>query len=139
LADNGRIFVVDDLDTAAAFVNGYAPEHLELMTKEPAALLPKIKNAGAIFMGDYTPEALGDYVAGPNHILPTASTARFYSPLGVYDFLKWSSVLSFSRQAMAAIGEDAVRLADIEGLYGHAASVRLRLDKADRESGSDYD
>ncbi len=139
LADNGRIFIVDDFDTAVAFVNRYAPEHLELMTREPAALLPKIKNAGAIFMGDYTPEALGDYVAGPNHVLPTASTARFYSPLGVYDFLKWSSVLSFSKQAMAAIGEDAIRLADIEGLYGHAASVRLRLDEVARESGKNDD
>ena len=139
LADNGRIFVVDDFDTAVAFVNRYAPEHLELMTREPEALLPKIKNAGAIFMGDYTPEALGDYVAGANHVLPTASTARFYSPLGVYDFLKWSSVLSFPRQAMADIGEDAIRLADIEGLYGHAASVRLRLDEVARESGKNHD
>lgn len=78
-------------------------------------------------MGDYTPEALGDYVAGTNHVLPTASTARFSSPLGVYDFLKWSSVLSFSRDAMVAIGKDAVRLAEVEGLSGHARSVELRL------------
>jgi histidinol dehydrogenase len=127
LAENGRSYIVDDFGTAVDFVNRYSPEHLEIMTEDPEALLPQIKNAGAIFLGDYTPEALGDYVAGSNHVLPTASTARFYSPLGVYDFLKWSSVLSFSREAMAAIGPAAVRLADIEGLRGHARSVELRL------------
>jgi histidinol dehydrogenase len=127
LADNGRSYIVEDLDTAIDFVNRFAPEHLEIMTENPQALLPRIANAGAIFLGDYTPEALGDYVAGSNHVLPTASTARFYSPLGVNDFLKWSSVLSFSREAMSTIGPAAVRLADIEGLSGHARSVELRL------------
>lgn len=127
LADNGRLYVVDDFDVAVDFVNRYAPEHLELMIAQPDTLLGRIKNAGAIFLGDYTPEALGDYVAGANHVLPTASTARFYSPLGVYDFLKWSSILSFSREAMVEIGQDAVRLAEVEGLSGHARSVELRL------------
>ncbi len=127
LVANGRVLVASDLDTAMDFVNRYAPEHLELMTANPEELLPKVKNAGAVFMGAYTPEALGDYVAGANHVLPTASTARFYSPLGVYDFLKWTSVLSFSREAMAAIGPAAVILAEVEGLDGHARSVELRL------------
>lgn len=127
LSENGRIYIVSDFDIAIEFVNRFAPEHLEIMTADPESFLPRVKNAGAIFLGAYTPEALGDYVAGSNHVLPTASTARFYSPLGVYDFLKWTSVLSFTREAMSAVGAEAVTLAGIEGLHGHARSVELRM------------
>ncbi len=127
LADNGRIYIVSDLDIAIDFVNELAPEHLEIMTENAPELITSIRNAGAIFVGDYTPEALGDYVAGSNHVLPTSATARFFSPLGVYDFVKWSSVIDFSREATIRLGEDAIRLAEVEGLDGHARSVELRL------------
>ena len=128
LADRGRIFVLDDLELAVEFINRFAPEHLEIMTADAEAYLPKIKNAGAVFLGSYTPEALGDYIAGSNHVLPTGSTARFYSPLGVYDFIKWSSVLSFTKEGLLKIGAHAVCLAEIEGLEGHGRSVSLRLE-----------
>ena len=98
------------------------------MTADADDYLPKIKNAGAIFLGSYTPEALGDYIAGSNHVLPTGSTARFYSPLGVYDFIKWSSVLSFTKAGLKNIGSHAVCLAEVEGLEGHGRSVSLRLE-----------
>lgn len=127
LDDRGRIYIVDDLGLAVEFINRFAPEHLEIMTADADAWLPKIKNAGAIFLGSYTPEAVGDYVAGANHVLPTGSTARFYSPLGVYDFIKWSSVLSFTRESLMKLGPNAVCLADAEGLEGHSRSVSLRL------------
>ncbi len=128
LAERGRIFVVEDLALAVEFVNGFAPEHLEIMTEDAQDYLPKIKNAGAVFLGSYTPEALGDYIAGSNHVLPTGSTARFYSPLGVYDFIKWSSVLSFTQDSLAKIGRHAICLAEVEGLEGHGRSVGIRLE-----------
>ncbi len=131
LREQGRIYIVDNLDIAFEFVNKFAPEHLEIMTANPREALPEVKNAGAIFLGDYTPEALGDYIAGSNHVLPTGSTARFYSPLGVYDFVKWSTVLSFSKSAISKIGEEAMVIADIEGLSGHGNSVKIRLDEAE--------
>ncbi len=128
LSERGRIYVVDDLRLAFEFVNRFAPEHLEIMTVNAEECLSDVKNAGAIFLGDYTPEVLGDYIAGSNHVLPTSSTARFYSPLGVYDFVKWSSFMSFSKEAMSKIGSEALALARIEGLEGHGKSVEIRLD-----------
>jgi histidinol dehydrogenase len=96
----------------------------------PEELLPEVRNAGAIFMGMHTPEALGDYTAGPNHVLPTGGTARFASPLGVYDFVKRTSLLSFSREALGRYGNASARFAEMEGLGGHGRSIRLRLEPA---------
>ncbi|MBI5560947.1 MAG: histidinol dehydrogenase [Deltaproteobacteria bacterium] len=123
----GVIFVVPVLDRITELVNAIAPEHLELQVKKPLALLRRIRNAGAVFLGPYTPEAAGDYLAGPNHTLPTAGTARFSSPLGVYDFVKSTSVVRFSRKALRKLGPSIERLASIEGLEAHAKSVRIRL------------
>jgi len=127
LADFGVLIVTKDLEEAAAIANRFAPEHLELMVADPAALLKKVRNAGAIFLGGSTPETLGDYLAGPNHILPTSSTARFSSPLGVYDFVKRSSILDFSFQALEKYGPAAAHFAELEGFDAHAQSVKLRL------------
>ncbi|HWJ03870.1 MAG TPA: histidinol dehydrogenase, partial [Verrucomicrobiae bacterium] len=109
--------------------NSYAPEHLELSVDEPFALLGKIKNAGAIFMGHFTPEPVGDYFAGPNHILPTGGTARFYSPLNVETFMKKSSLISYSPERLYRHGMDIIKLAETEGLDAHANAVRVRLEK----------
>jgi len=127
LEDFGAVFVTKDIDEAIAIANRFAPEHLELMVKNPRDLLPKIKHAGAVFLGHNTPETLGDYIAGPNHILPTGGTARFSSPLGVYDFVKRSSVLSFSREALQKYGKQAARFAEMEGLDAHGKSVAIRM------------
>ncbi len=116
-----------NLDEACAVANRVAPEHLELAVREPAALLPKIRHAGAIFMGHHTSEALGDYCAGPNHVLPTGRTARFSSPLGVYDFQKRSSVLAVSPEASRSLGRVASVLAHGEGLTAHARSAEYRI------------
>jgi histidinol dehydrogenase len=126
-AHRGALVRVRDLDEAAAISNRVAPEHLELAVADPAALLPKIRHAGAIFMGHHASEALGDYCAGPNHVLPTGRTARFSSPLGVYDFQKRSSLLRMSEAAARTLGPVAATLADGEGLPAHAASARYRL------------
>ncbi len=126
LEDNGALIVVQDLATAAEIVNSIGPEHLELAVKEPWGLLPMIKNAGAIFMGEYTPEPVGDYIAGPNHVLPTMGTAKFASALSVETFLKRSSIISYSRQAFDRDAEDVIRLAEIEGLTAHALSIKVR-------------
>ncbi len=123
----GTIVLVDDLDQAAQVSNLVAPEHLELSIKEPYALLGKIKNAGAIFMGHYSPEPLGDYFAGPNHVLPTSGTARFFSPLSVDDFIKKSSLICYSREALEPVAKDVIRLAKNEGLDAHANSVAVRF------------
>ena len=128
LANRGALIKVRDLDEACAVANRVAPEHLELAVADPAALLPKIRHAGAIFMGHHSSEALGDYCAGPNHVLPTGRTARFSSPLGVYDFQKRSSVLAVSIEAARMLGSVAVTLADGEGLPAHAQSARYRVD-----------
>ena len=122
----GTIFVVEDLVQACEVANFIAPEHLEIMTEEPMALLPNIKHAGAVFMGRYTTEPLGDYVLGPNHTLPTGGTARFFSPLGVYDFLKRSSILYVSKKGFDRVADLAEAIAKAEGLEAHALAVRIR-------------
>jgi histidinol dehydrogenase len=129
ITDRGAIIVVDDEEQAMEMINIIAPEHLELSVEDPQALLPKIRHAGAIFMGRYTAEALGDYCAGPNHVLPTSRTARFSSPLGVYDFQKRSSLIMCSADGASELGKIAAVLADGEGLQAHAASARYRIKK----------
>lgn len=126
--ERAAIIVTESMEEAVKLMNEIAPEHLEVATDNPFALLPSIKHAGAIFLGHYTPEAIGDYVAGPNHTLPTGGTAKFYSPLGVENFMKKSSIISFSRQAINEIGEACALIANTEGLGAHEASVRCRLD-----------
>ena len=125
--DRGAVIIVDSLDEAFALSNRAAPEHLELAIERPEEKLDMVQNAGAIFMGHFTPEALGDYVAGPNHVLPTGGSARFFSPLGAYDFIKRSSIVSFSEEAFRRLGRDAERIADIEGLEAHANTIRIRM------------
>jgi len=124
----GVVIVTADMDEAIKIANMIAPEHLELMVKDPESVLKKIKNAGAVFMGYYTPEALGDYIAGPNHILPTGGTARFSSPLGVYDFVKRMSVVSFPEQSLRRYGQKTARFAEMEGLTAHGRSIMVRLE-----------
>ena len=126
IADNGKIIVTDSLDKAVEAANRIAPEHLELCVDEPFALLPRIKNAGSVFLGRSTPEALGDYFAGPNHTLPTSGTAGFSSPLGVDDFMKRSSFLSYDQAALNACGDRIADFARREGLEGHARSAESR-------------
>jgi len=123
----GAAVVTRDLAEAVALANLFAPEHLELLVQNPRELLAEIRNAGAIFLGMHTPEALGDYMAGPNHVLPTGGTARFASPLGVYDFVKRTSILFYSREALRRYGTETIHFAEMEGLGGHGNSVRLRL------------
>ena len=127
LARRGALIRVRDLDEACAIANRIAPEHLELAVAEPEALLPKLRHAGAIFLGHYSSEAVGDYCAGPNHVLPTARSARFSSPLGVYDFQKRSSVIAVSQAGAQALGRIAMTLAGGEGLTAHARSAEYRL------------
>jgi len=124
----GAVIVAGSLTEAAAFSNRIAPEHLELAVADPFGLLPLIENAGAIFMGHWTPEAAGDYLAGPNHTLPTGGTARFFSPLSVDDFVKKSSIISFSEQGLKRLGSRIVQIAGLEGLEAHAKSVSIRLE-----------
>ena len=125
----GAVLVTKDLGEAVRLANRFAPEHLELMVENQEELLSEITHAGAIFLGQYTPEALGDYMAGPNHILPTGVTARFSSPLGVYDFVKRTSVLSFTREAFHRYGRQTERFAALEGLDAHGKSISVRLDQ----------
>ncbi len=127
LKDFGALIVAGDMAEAVDIANRFAPEHLELMVAAPEEALKKIKNAGAVFLGKHTPEALGDYMAGPNHILPTGGTARFSSPLGVYDFVKRTSILRFSPEGLRKYGREAARFADMEGFDAHSRSVTLRL------------
>ncbi|MBP6497837.1 MAG: histidinol dehydrogenase [Campylobacteraceae bacterium] len=127
IKERGAIIVTKDMDEAIRLMNQIAPEHLEIMTAHPFDLLPHIRHAGAIFMGSYTPEPIGDYVAGPNHTLPTGGTAKFYSPLGVENFLKRSSIISMSKRGIEEIGEACALLAHTEGLGAHEASVLERL------------
>ncbi len=128
VSNYGAIIVAKDIKDAISIANEIAPEHLEIMTRNPKNILPLIRNAGAIFLGDWTPEALGDYSAGPNHILPTGGTARFSSPLGVYDFIKRSSLLSFSKKGFKSISESVKLIADAEGLEAHRKSILVRED-----------
>ena len=127
LKNRGALIHTEDMDEAIAISNRIAPEHLELSVENPETLLDSIKHAGAIFMGKYTCEALGDYCAGPNHVLPTSGTARFSSPLGVYDFQKKSSLIMASRESANTLGKIAAILADGEGLQAHAKSARYRV------------
>jgi len=125
----GAIIVAGSLDDAVDFSNRIAPEHLELAVADPFALLPRIINAGAIFLGHWTPEAAGDYLAGPNHTLPTGGTSRFFSPLSVDDFVKKSSVICFSESGLKRLGDDIVKISGLEGLEAHGRSVSIRLGK----------
>jgi len=122
----GAIFVVTNLSDACAITNQLAPEHLEIMTEDPDSLLPQIKHAGAIFLGPHTPEAVGDYFAGPNHVLPTGGSVRFASALGVYDFVKRTSILKFSKEELERTTDMIVALAKAEGLEAHARSTEIR-------------
>jgi histidinol dehydrogenase len=124
----GAIIVADTLDEVIAFSNRIAPEHLELAVTDPFAIVSQITNAGAIFMGHWTPEAAGDYLAGPNHTLPTGGTSRFFSPLSVDDFVKKSSIIYFSKNGLERLGSDIVRIAELEGLGAHGRSVSIRLE-----------
>jgi len=131
LTDYGAIVTVKTMEEAVAVCNRVAPEHMEIVTVDPMSLLGKIRNAGAIFLGPWSPEPLGDYFAGPNHTLPTAGTARFFSPLSVDDFVKKSSVIAYSQEAFRAAAADIVRFAEAEGLDAHAASVKVRMEGGD--------
>ena len=131
LRDFGCAIVCDTLEDCAALANEIAPEHLEIMTENPRALLPQIKNAGAVFLGAWSPEPLGDYLAGPDHVLPTSGTARFFSPLSVDSFLKTMSIIQYDRDNLAPIRNDIIRLAEAEHLTAHANSIRVRFEDVD--------
>jgi histidinol dehydrogenase len=125
----GAVILVKDMDEACDVANEIAPEHLELYVENPMEMMLKIKNAGAIFLGENTPEPVGDYIAGPNHVLPTGGTARFFSPLGVYDFIKRSSILYYSKKQLAEDMEDIITLAEHEELIAHRNSAAVRKKK----------
>ncbi|MDK2919663.1 MAG: histidinol dehydrogenase [Candidatus Petromonas sp.] len=127
LSSYGYIFIVEDIEKAIEISNEIAPEHLEIMVDNPFELLPMIKNAGAIFLGEYTPEPVGDYFAGPNHTLPTSGTAKFSSPLGTYDFIKKSSLLYYKRQSLEKIKDKVITFTEAEGLTAHGNSIKVRF------------
>lgn len=127
IENNGKIIVVENLDEGVEIANALAPEHLELCVKDPFGMLAKVKNAGSVFLGMYSPEALGDYFAGPNHTLPTNGTARFSSPLSVDDFIKKTSFIYYTEDALNKVGDKVAAFAESEGLTAHAESVRVRL------------
>ncbi len=127
LENYGLFLAVENLSEAVKAANEFAPEHLEILTESPHDLIKKIKHAGSIFMGSFSPEAAGDYIAGPNHVLPTSGTARFFSPLGVSDFVKRSGRMYFNREELQELGEDIIRIAEAENLPAHARSVAIRL------------
>jgi histidinol dehydrogenase len=126
LTKYGAIIITQSIEEAVDIANSFAPEHLELMVKNPKKILDRVRNAGSVFLGSFTPEALGDYLAGTNHILPTGGTARFSSPLGVYDFYRRMSVLSFSRESFNKMSVPTAHFAQMEGLDAHAKSVLIR-------------
>ena len=126
LERNGLVIIAEDLMQAMRFANISAPEHMELLVKEPFQLLPYVRHAGAVFLGAYSPEPLGDYLAGPNHVLPTGGTARYYSVLNVETFMKRTSIISYTQPALANVSDDIIRLAESEGLEAHANAIRLR-------------
>jgi histidinol dehydrogenase len=130
--DHGAVVTVRDMDEAAALSDRIAPEHLELCVADPEALFAKITHAGAVFLGQWTPEAIGDYVGGPNHVLPTARSARFSSGLSVLDFMKRTTLAQMTPDALRAIGPAAETLAGSEGLEAHGLSVRARLQRLNR-------
>lgn len=125
----GAAFIVDNIAEAVAFANEIAPEHLELHVENPFDWVGDVKNAGAILVGPYSPEAVGDYIAGPNHILPTGTAARYASPLSVDDFLKKTSLISYTKTALAKVAPAVVKLAEVEGLEGHAAAMKIRFEE----------
>lgn len=129
LDEYGLIIIVNDINEACNLGNIIAPEHIEICTKQPFSLLPYIQNAGAIFLGKYTPEPLGDYIAGPNHVLPTGGTARFFSPLSIDDFIKKSSILSFNKNAFMSLSHDVITFAQAEGLTAHANAIKVRREQ----------
>jgi len=128
LEDYGAAVCVESLDDAFAISNSIAPEHLEILTVDPLSHLPKIQNAGSIFLGENNPEPIGDYMSGPNHVLPTSGTAKFYSPLGVYDFVKHSSYSYYPREALSSLKDDVVKFAMAEGFDAHANAVKVRFE-----------
>lgn len=132
LENYGYILIAPDLDTAIETANEIASEHMEIVTANPFEVMTKIKNAGAIFLGEYSSEPLGDYFAGPNHVLPTNGTAKFFSPLSVDDFIKKSSIISYSRDALHAAYKDIAQFADCEQLTAHANSIRVRFEDEDK-------
>jgi histidinol dehydrogenase len=132
LSANGVVVVTRNLDESLRLADRYAPEHLMLAIENAETVLKQVQNAGSVFLGHYTPIAVGDYLAGPNHVLPTGGTARFFSPLGVEDFLKRMSFLRFEPPKLRELGADVIRLAQMEGLTGHGISVELRLQKIRR-------
>ncbi len=125
----GAIVLVENLQEAADVSNSIAPEHLELSVEKPFELLALIKNAGAIFLGHYTPESVGDYIAGPNHVLPTGGTARFFSPLSTDSFMKKSSLIFYTKEGLDKVGEAVMQIADVEGLEAHGNTIRVRMTK----------
>jgi histidinol dehydrogenase len=127
LDKRGAILIVKDLEQAIQLANRIAPEHLELLVSRPVSLIKRVKHAGAVFLGPYTPEAIGDYMAGPNHILPTAGTARFSSSLGVEDFIKRTNLMRFTRRALGRFERDITRFSEWEGLEGHSQAVQVRM------------
>lgn len=129
LEGQGKVILADSMETVVAMANMSAPEHLEIMTKAPFELLPFIRNAGAIFLGAYSPEPLGDYYAGPNHILPTGGTAKFYSVLNVETFMKKTSIIAYTDKALTAVADDIIVMAEAEGLQAHANAIRKRVEK----------
>ncbi len=129
LDNYGYILIAEDLEEAIATANEIASEHLEIVTKNPYEVMTKIRNAGAIFLGEYSSEPLGDYFAGPNHVLPTNGTAKFFSPLSVDDFIKKSSIISYSREALEPVYKDIVQFAECEQLTAHANSIRVRFEQ----------
>ncbi|PRX29894.1 histidinol dehydrogenase [Orenia metallireducens] len=128
LENYGAILVAQDLEEAIDLTNQFAPEHLEVKVDDPFAILGKLKNAGAIFMGEYAAEPIGDYIAGPNHVLPTGGSARFYSPLNIDDFRKKSSIIYYTKAGLEKVKDDAVRIAEVEGLDAHANSIKVRFE-----------
>jgi histidinol dehydrogenase len=130
LDNYGYIILADSMDSAIDAANSIASEHLEILTKDPYNVMTKIKNAGAIFLGEYSSEPLGDYYAGPNHILPTNGTAKFFSPLNVDDFMKKTSIISYSREALEKVHDDIELFAEKEGLTAHANSIHVRFEEA---------
>ncbi|RQD75023.1 MAG: histidinol dehydrogenase [Halanaerobium sp. MSAO_Bac5] len=132
LKNYGLMITVNNQQEAVEMINLVAPEHLELAVKNPFEILPSIENAGSIFLGEYTPEPIGDYYAGPNHVLPTNSTARFFSPLSVRDFVKYSGFIHYSKEALEEASQDVICLAEGEGLDSHANSIRIRTEKGEK-------
>ena len=127
LENESAIILVNTYDEMIDISNKIAPEHLEILTENSEELISSIKNAGAVFVGDYSPEPLGDYIAGPNHTLPTSGTAMFSSPLGIDDFIKKMSLIHYTKEGLEAVKDDIVNIADDEGLYGHSNAIKIRF------------